>query len=61
MRIPNLRALKKSQSIIKIFGKRQKMEVESSQNSNKVFELKKWNAVAIWYWNTKIENCAICK
>jgi RING-box protein 1 len=37
------------------------MEVESSQNSKKVFELKKWNAVAIWYWNTKIENCAICK
>lgn len=37
------------------------MEVEAPANEKKVFELKKWNAVAIWYWNTKIENCAICK
>lgn len=36
------------------------MEAESS-SGKKIFELKKWNAVAIWSWNTKIENCAICK
>merc|ERR1711976_235220 len=27
----------------------------------KIFELKKWNAVAVWSWATEIENCAICK
>ncbi len=25
------------------------------------FTLKQWNAVAVWSWNTNIENCAICK
>lgn len=36
------------------------MEEEKTQHQ-KVFELKKWNAVALWSWNTEVENCAICK
>ncbi len=27
----------------------------------KRFELKKWNAVALWSWNIQVESCAICK
>lgn len=26
----------------------------------KRFELKKWNAVALWTWDICVENCAIC-
>lgn len=25
------------------------------------FEIKKWNAVALWSWDIKVETCAICK
>ena len=25
------------------------------------FEIKKWNAVALWAWDMEVENCAICK
>jgi RING-box protein 1 len=25
------------------------------------FEIKQWNAVALWGWNIQVENCAICK
>lgn len=35
--------------------------MESTTGKKKIFELKKWNAVAIWSWLTEIENCAICK
>ena len=31
------------------------------EEKKEIFELKKWNAVAVWSWNTDIENCAICK
>jgi E3 ubiquitin-protein ligase RBX1 len=33
------------------------MEVEPT----KKFELKKWNAVALWSWNIVVDTCAICK
>ena len=29
--------------------------------SDKRFEIKKWNAVALWAWNIQVDNCAICK
>ncbi|KAH8323104.1 hypothetical protein KR074_003622 [Drosophila pseudoananassae] len=25
------------------------------------FEVKKWNAVALWSWDIVVENCAICR
>jgi len=25
------------------------------------FEIKKWNAVALWSWDIKVDTCAICK
>ena len=37
------------------------MEIEGDTNKKPTFTLKKWNAVAVWSWNTNIENCAICK
>ena len=36
------------------------MQIESAEKRPR-FKLKKWNAVAVWTWNTDIENCAICK
>ena len=31
------------------------MEIENR------FEIKKWNAVALWSWDIKVDTCAICK
>eukprot|EP00241_Pyramimonas_parkeae_P008797 CAMPEP_0114254722 /NCGR_PEP_ID=MMETSP0058-20121206/17157_1 /TAXON_ID=36894 /ORGANISM="Pyramimonas parkeae, CCMP726" /LENGTH=81 /DNA_ID=CAMNT_0001369013 /DNA_START=164 /DNA_END=406 /DNA_ORIENTATION=+ len=25
------------------------------------FEIKKWNAVALWAWDIVVDNCAICR
>ncbi|VDM34095.1 unnamed protein product [Hydatigera taeniaeformis] len=29
--------------------------------ANKRFEIKKWNAVALWAWDIVVDNCAICR
>lgn len=26
-----------------------------------IFELKKWNGVALWSWDIQVDNCAICR
>ncbi|KAH8246693.1 hypothetical protein KR026_009424, partial [Drosophila bipectinata] len=46
----------------------EKVTEESSDNSSpergaprKRFEVKKWNAVAIWAWDIVVDNCAICR
>ena len=26
-----------------------------------LFTIKKWNAIAMWSWDVKSENCAICR
>lgn len=33
----------------------------SSTGERKRFELKKWNAVALWSWDILVETCAICR
>ncbi|KAF8401104.1 hypothetical protein HHK36_014407 [Tetracentron sinense] len=35
----------------------------SSASSKKLkrFEIKKWNAVALWAWDIVVDNCAICR
>jgi RING-box protein 1 len=40
-----------------------KMEVNSAavETSKKRFEVKKWNAVALWAWDIVVDNCAICR
>jgi RING-box protein 1 len=27
----------------------------------KKFEIRKWNAVALWSWDVQVDNCAICR
>jgi len=34
---------------------------ESAGDSKKRFEVKKWNAVALWAWDIVVDNCAICR
>eukprot|EP01088_Endostelium_zonatum_P016625 TRINITY_DN456_c0_g2_i1.p1 TRINITY_DN456_c0_g2~~TRINITY_DN456_c0_g2_i1.p1 ORF type:complete len:134 (+),score=36.47 TRINITY_DN456_c0_g2_i1:39-404(+) len=29
--------------------------------TGKKFEVKKWNAVALWAWDIVVDNCAICR
>lgn len=29
--------------------------------SDKLFTLKKWNAVAMWSWDVECDTCAICR
>uniref|UniRef100_A0A3B3SA16 Ring-box 1, E3 ubiquitin protein ligase n=1 Tax=Paramormyrops kingsleyae TaxID=1676925 RepID=A0A3B3SA16_9TELE len=33
----------------------------NSGGSKKRFEVKKWNAVALWAWDIVVDNCAICR
>ncbi|THU57207.1 hypothetical protein C4D60_Mb03t01060 [Musa balbisiana] len=33
----------------------------SSLKKPKRFEIKKWNAVALWAWDIVVDNCAICR
>ncbi|XP_030383595.1 RING-box protein 1-like [Scaptodrosophila lebanonensis] len=33
----------------------------SSGCAKKRFEVKKWNAVALWAWDIVVDNCAICR
>ncbi|RAL62303.1 hypothetical protein DID88_004869 [Monilinia fructigena] len=32
-----------------------------SSEGKKRFEVKKWNAVALWAWDIVVDNCAICR
>ncbi|EEH23342.2 RING-box protein 1A [Paracoccidioides brasiliensis Pb03] len=34
---------------------------EGKGDSKKRFEVKKWNAVALWAWDIVVDNCAICR
>ena len=33
----------------------------ADKGSKKRFEVKKWNAVALWAWDIVVDNCAICR
>ena len=37
------------------------MAVDGDQKAKKRFEVKKWNAVALWSYNMKTDTCAICR
>uniref|UniRef100_A0A8C9IPT0 Zinc finger RING-H2-type domain-containing protein n=1 Tax=Piliocolobus tephrosceles TaxID=591936 RepID=A0A8C9IPT0_9PRIM len=40
------------------------MDTPSGTNSRagkKRFEVKKWNAIAVWAWDIVVDNCAICR
>lgn len=34
---------------------------ESGNREKGRFEIKKWNAVALWSWDIVVDNCAICR
>ncbi|CAG8819192.1 9686_t:CDS:2 [Gigaspora margarita] len=34
---------------------------KAKDSSKKRFEVKKWNAVALWAWDIVVDNCAICR
>ncbi len=34
---------------------------EQANPSAKRFEIKKWNAVALWSWDIQVDTCAICR
>ncbi|KIR25435.1 RING-box protein 1b [Cryptococcus deuterogattii 99/473] len=53
-----------------LFDIHPEMEIDQVTNSGKLagendkkprFEVKKWNAVALWAWDIAVDNCAICK
>lgn len=33
----------------------------SKHGGEKMFSLKKWNAVAMWSWDVECDTCAICR
>lgn len=38
-----------------------KAVAKGSDSDKKKFEVKKWNAVALWAWDIVVDNCAICR
>lgn len=34
---------------------------DTGADGKKRFEVKKWNAVALWAWDIVVDNCAICR
>lgn len=42
-----------SKKIVAVEGK--------ATDAKKRFEVKKWNAVALWAWDIVVDNCAICR
>jgi len=41
--------------------KASKSAVAEGGDNKKRFEVKKWNAVALWAWDIVVDNCAICR
>ncbi|UCK57719.1 hypothetical protein AFCA_000621 [Aspergillus flavus] len=42
-------------------GKGASKASEGASDGKKKFEVKKWNAVALWAWDIVVDNCAICR
>lgn len=42
-------------------GKSTKSGGDGGVEGKKRFEVKKWNAVALWAWDIVVDNCAICR
>ena len=36
-------------------------EGEGERGGERMFTLKKWNAVAMWSWDVECDTCAICR
>lgn len=52
--------------IVKMAAEEQDVNMEEStaskeQGGQKMFTLKKWNAVAMWSWDVECDTCAICR
>jgi len=41
--------------------KKMNADTETGGDGKKRFEVKKWNAVALWAWDITVDNCAICR
>ncbi|KAJ8127155.1 hypothetical protein O1611_g6485 [Lasiodiplodia mahajangana] len=41
--------------------KRKGADADAKNDGKKRFEVKKWNAVALWAWDIVVDNCAICR
>ena len=37
------------------------IENPSKSKNENIFEIKKWNSVALWSWDLPVEQCAICR
>ncbi|EEB20428.1 RING finger, putative [Pediculus humanus corporis] len=38
-----------------------KGDTSDNNKNEKMFTLKKWNAVAMWSWDVECDTCAICR
>ncbi|KAG0648472.1 RING-box 1 [Hyphodiscus hymeniophilus] len=45
----------------KAIGKGKSGAAAEGGEGKKRFEVKKWNAVALWAWDIVVDNCAICR
>ena len=42
-------------------GNEKESENDEQKKPEKLFQLKKWNAVAMWSWDVDCDTCAICR
>jgi len=50
-----------SSGLVKTATGKAKSGAEVGADGKKRFEVKKWNAVALWAWDIVVDNCAICR
>jgi len=50
-----------SAQVKKALGKSKATPGDGASDGKKRFEVKKWNAVALWAWDIVVDNCAICR
>jgi len=39
----------------------EEQQIKKQKQDDKPFEIKKWNAVAMWSWDIDVDTCAICR
>lgn len=55
-----LRATREFRHNVFLHGQK-KFRMSTAAEPQKRFEIKKWNAVALWAWDIEVDNCAICR
>ena len=57
----NIEVYKKKISMDQTSETSMNVDKNAQRTGDKLFTLKKWNAVAMWSWDVECDTCAICR